>query len=147
MRIDFTKEQDKIKDYIEHNLNTYLINNGVEPIDAFIDDFIDLDKFKKKNQLFYNFEKYNFSTLSSNSNKQTLEFSVFLACRGASNTELKVKVGKQASVFYEMFEDSGTSLGGIADDGEITGVTFYYRAEGSVNIKVAEINITLSSEV
>ena len=63
---DFLKTQENIKTFISEKYPEYLTDKKTElKIDVFTDDCIDLDRHKKSNTVFFNFDSYNFSALSS----------------------------------------------------------------------------------
>lgn len=144
--MNFKQHQEQIKTYIENNLPVVLTSAGLDNFDAYIDDFIDLDKYTKSKQLFYNFNYYNFDNLSNESNTEDFEFSVLLVFRKGNQTSLKDNMLNYASAFYKMFEDSGKNLEGIADYGIIQTVNFYPFAEGYDQVKIAELTVHLYTE-
>lgn len=144
--MDFKQQQDAIKTYIETNLKNTLQTRGLADFDRYIDDFVDLDKYTAKKQLFFNFGTYDFTNLSNESDSEDFEFSVYLVFRKDSTTNLRNNMLDYCSAFWEMFDNSGNNLGGIADYGAIMTVDFYPAAEGNLDVKVAELTIQLHTE-
>lgn len=144
--MDFKNQQDAIKTYIETHLPDVLNDMGLSNFDDYIDDFIDLDLYKKSKQLFYNFNNYNFENLSNESETEDLEFSVYFAFRNNKPSELRNQMLNYSTAFYRMFDESGRNLGGISDDGIIQTLSLYPSAEGYKDIKIAELIIHLYTE-
>lgn len=145
--MDFKTQQNNIKEYIEEHLPSVLTSMNLANMDAYIDDFLDLDQYSKSKQLFYNFSYYNYDFLSNESESEIFEFSVYLVFRKDNSDNLRDNMLDYATAFYKMFEDSGCNLGGIADYGRIETVQFYPAAEGYPKVKIAELTIRLHTEV
>ena len=150
--MDYKEQQNRIKAYIQNNypiaiesLNE-LKNLELQPIEAYIDDFLDLDLYGKSRQLFFNFGTYNYDYLSNDSEDEDFVFSIYLVFRKASVSTLRENMLDYATAFYKMFDDSGRNFGGIADYGKIETVQFYPAAEGHPGVKIAELTIRLHSE-
>lgn len=143
--MDFLQHQEEIKAYIETVMPTILADAELDNYDDYIDDFLDLDKYAKKKQLFYNFNNYTFDYMSNESNVEDFDFSVYLVFRGDKVSNLRKQMLNYASAFYKMFEDDG-NLGGIADYGIIQTISFYPAAEGYEDVKVAEVSMRLHTE-
>lgn len=146
MIIDFQTQQTSIKNYIETNFPNVLQELELPAPGAYIDDFLNLDKYKKAVQLFYDFGEYSFSDLSNESNVEDLVMTVYLTFNNDKASALKEKMVKYTACFYEMFNRSGCNFGGIADFGQIESVKMYQAAEADINVKVAEISIRLRTE-
>ena len=58
--MDFKAQQNSIKKYIADNFKTTLAAGHLPDMDAYIDDYLDLDKYSKAKQLFYFFNYYNY---------------------------------------------------------------------------------------
>lgn len=144
--IDFIKQQDRIKNYIQINYSKVLEEVGLTDVSAYIQDFLDFDKYQKPIQLFYDFGSYNFSSLSNESDTEEIELHIYLSFKGAKPSELNDKMLKYTAGFYEMFIRSGSNFEGIADFGAIENVTFYQATEGNTNIKLADIKLKLQTE-
>lgn len=144
--MDFKQQQDAIKKYIQDNLPATLTQFQLADFDGYIDDFVDLDKYTKAKQLFFNFGSYDFTGLTNESGAEEFEFSVYLTFRKDKTDNLRNNMLNYCSAFYDMFEKSGGNLGGIADWGYISTVDFYPAAEGNMDIKVAELTIHLTTE-
>ena len=144
--IDFLTQQENIQKYIETNYPKVLNEQGLENVGAYINDFLDFDKYTKNTQLFYDFGNYDFSSLSNESNSEEIELHIYLTFKGASAKDLNKKMVKYTAGFYEMFERSGDNFDGLADFGIIESVSFFQATEGNPNVKLAELRIKLQTE-
>lgn len=144
--MDFKKTQDDIKKYIEANYKTFLPEEYSEP-DAYIDDVpLDLDKYKKNVQLFYDFSTYNFATLSNASNDETIKFTVYFTVRNGTPLVLKEMILAYTSSFYNFIQDC-KGFGGLVDEVNADTVNFFYDVEGTSSIKASSIEMSLKTEV
>lgn len=143
--IDFGLKQTEIKNYIEENFTKSLEAIGLDNVN-YIDDFLDLDKYQKNNQLFYDFSNWDFSSLSNESNSATLHFNIYLTFRNGRVSALSDTMYKYAAAFYDMFHKSGDNFSGIFDYGIIENCKFYQAAEANVNVKVCAVSIRLVVE-
>lgn len=50
--IDYEEQQNAIKEYIKTNYPKVLEEMGLPDVDAYIDDYLDLDTYQKSKQLF-----------------------------------------------------------------------------------------------
>lgn len=144
--IDFLTQQEEIQKYIETNFPVILQEQELKDVDAYINDFLDFDKYSKNCQLFFDFGNYTFNALSNESNSEDIELRIYLTFKGGTAKDLNKKMMNYTAGFYEMFERSGCNFAGLSDFGMIETITFYQAAEGNVNVKVAEIKIKLQSE-
>ena len=150
--MDFKKQQEDIKNYIETHLPDALKELKLEPFSKYdsshflIDDFLDLDSYKKNNQLFINFDSYNYDDLTNDSGLEDFTFDLTMAFMGAKRNQLKSKMMDYATAIYKMFYDSGSNFEGIADYGKITTIQFYPFAEGNPDVKIAELTVHLYTE-
>lgn len=144
--MNFKTEQDNIKNYIQTQFKEELKLDSLPDIDAYIDDFLDLDRYKRKSQLFYNFSDYIFKDLSNESDTEDMQMSIYLVFQGDTPEKLKNRMLEYSAIFYRMFEKSGSNFGGVADFGQIETVQFYNAAEGNPNLKISEFTIRLHTE-
>lgn len=144
--MDYRQHQDAIKAFIETNLPNALNEMGLKNLDAYIDDFLDFDKYTKSRQLFYDFGVYQNETLTNETKQEEFEFSIYLVFKQDKTENLKKNMLDYATAFYNMFDDTGNNLGGIADYGEIPTVRFYSATAGDLKQKVAELIIKLYTE-
>ena len=144
--IDFLTQQENIQAYIETNYPKVLEEIGLENVGAYINDFLDFDKYTKNTQLFYDFGNYDFSSLSNESNTEEIDLRIYLTFKGASSGDLNKKMMRYTAGFYEMFERSGCNFDGLADFGTIESVSFFQATEGNTNVKLAELRIKLQTE-
>lgn len=144
--MDYREQQNSIKTYIETYYPQYLTQAEKPQIEAYIDDFLDLDKYSKSRQLFYFFDYYNYEYLSNQSESEEFEFKVYIVFKNDRVQNLRDNLLDYTSIFYTMFDQSGRNLGGIADYGQITSVEFFPAAEGHREVKIAEITIKLFTE-
>lgn len=144
--IDFITQQEQIQEYIKTNFPVVLQEQNLKDVDAYINDFLDFDRYTKNTQLFYDFGNYTFNALSNESNSEEIELHIYLSFKGATATELNKRMMEYTAGFYEMFERSGFNFGGIADFGTIDSISFYQATEGNLNAKLAELRIKLQTE-
>lgn len=143
--MDFLGLQTQIINYIQENYSKSLENIGLENVN-YINDFLDLDKYQKNRQLFYDFADFDFAALSNESNSLHTTLKIYLTFKNGKSSVLNDEMMKYAAAFYDMFHRSNDSFGGAVDYGRISNVHFYYAAEANVNVKVAEIQIELWNE-
>lgn len=146
MTIDFLEQQDAIKNYIQENLPSVLEELELDDMDAYIDDYLDLDKYQKSKQLFYNFGSYNYKHLSNESEDEEMTLHIYLTFQKGKPSELITKMKKYTAAFLEMFRRSGNNFGGLVDIGIYENVFFYLAAEGTTDVKVSDIQLKLTSE-
>lgn len=144
--IDFLTQQENIQEYIKTNYPVVLQEQGLDDVGAYINDFLDFDKYNKKTQLFFDFGNYTFNALSNESNSEDMELHIYLSFRGDSAKELNQRMMRYTAGFYEMFDRSGCNFGGLADFGTIESVSFFQATEGNANLKVAELKLKLQTE-
>lgn len=144
--MDFEQYQNEIKNAVQTNLGIKLQELNLADFDRYVDDYVDLDKYTNAKTLFFDFVGYNFEDLSNESNVEDFEFSVYMAFRKDTQSNLKKNMLKYSSAFYQMFGETGNNLGGVSDYGIITQVQFYDTAEGNPDIKVAHLTVHLFSE-
>ena len=143
--MDFLALQTNITNYIEENYSKSLQAIELEDIN-YINDFLDLDKYQKNRQLFYDFANFDFSSLSNESEQLHTTLKIYLTFKNGRSSVLNDEMMKYAAAFYDMFHKSNDSFGGVVDYGRISNVHFYYAAEANVNVKIAEIQIELWNE-
>ncbi|EGC78218.1 hypothetical protein [Treponema denticola] len=144
--MNFLDQQEKIQEYIKKNYKIVLSELNLEDVNDYIDDYLDFDKYTKSKQLFFDFGKYKFNSLSNESNEEEFEFKIYIAFRNAKAKDLKNLMLKYTAAFYEMFERSGGNFNGVADFGVIEDITFYNATEANINIKLSEITVILKTE-
>lgn len=143
--MDFLGLQTQIINYIQENYSKSLEDIGLENVN-YINDFLDLDKYQKNKQLFYDFADFDFTALSNESNSLHTTLKIYLTFKNGKSSVLNDVMMKYAAAFYDMFHKSNDSFGGVVDYGRISNVHFYYAAEANINVKVAEIQIELWNE-
>lgn len=146
MEVDFLEQQENIKNYIQENFPIVLEELGLPNVDRYIDDYLDLDKYQGKTQLFYNFGTYEYDHLSNESENETVTLNIYLTFQKAKADELITKMKKYTAAFIEMFRRSGNNFDGLVDIGMYENVYFYLAAEGSTDVKVSDIQLRLTSE-
>jgi hypothetical protein len=143
--MDYEKLQNDITDFIKNNYKLSLPDGLTEP-DAYIDEApIDLDKYKKDNQLFFDFGKYDYEALSNDSDTQTATLTVYIICRNDKTDALKHKLLSYTSAFYT-FVAKSSGLGGTVDKTDIKSVTFFDDVSGDASIKASSIELELTTE-
>jgi hypothetical protein len=144
--IDFLAQQDRILDFIKDGYKNYMTDHLPEP-DAYISEaLLDFDKYRDDFTLFTDFGIYEFSRLSNESTGQEITLDVYLVVRNDTDENLRSKLLRYTTSFFKFFDAAGSNFGGLVDYGIITGMVFYYYAEGQKNIKVSQITVTLRSE-
>lgn len=144
--IDYKKLHSKIKEYVETNLPDVLEEMELNNLDAYIDDYVDLDSYKKPRQLFYQFNSYSFEALSNESESAECSFTFYLTFCGQKPSELSDAMLVYTMAVQMMFANSGNNFGGLFDYGIIESTNFYQAAEGDKTKKVAEINFRMILE-
>jgi hypothetical protein len=143
--MDYRLKENEITGYVEDNFNGCL-PEGVNPVEHFINEFLDFDHYVYDNALFFQFDHYAYEELSNQSKLETCNMRIFIVVRNGVEKELHGRLRDYATAFYTLFEKSGYSLGGIVDIGMITDAGFYDAVEGNKNIKLCEITLALSKE-
>lgn len=146
MNGDFLQQQDAIEAFIKAEYKNYMIGN-LPPPDSYVDDFLDLDKYREDFTLFFDFVSLGFERETNSSENQETSLSVFLVLRNDTVEKLREKQLKHASAFYRFFYASGGNFGGAADYGKIESVAFFNAAEGQRNVRIAQIDIVLHNEI
>jgi hypothetical protein len=143
--MDYRLKENEIVDYVKDNFNG-CVPEGRNPIEHFINEFLDFDHYVYDNALFFQFDDYSYEELSNQSKLETGNMRIFIVVRNGREQELHERLRDYATAFYIMFEKSVYSLGGIVDIGMITAVNFYDAVEGNKNIKLCEITLNLLKE-
>lgn len=143
---DFWEREFRIQFEICSNLPEELRKHGFNDCDAYINDFLDFDRYKFDTELFFNFGSYYIQPLTNESNGANFTFDLFLAFRGDTGDNLHEKMLAYADSVYNVFKASGFNFNGAVDGQVNTEVYFYNAAEGNVNMKVCAITFTTSSE-
>jgi hypothetical protein len=146
MSADFLKQQNDIEAFIEAEYRNYM-SGGLPPPRAYIDDFLDLDKYRQDFTLFFNFASLSFERETNSSENQETLLAVFLVVRNGTPERLREKLLNYAASFYRFFYASGGNFGGIVDYGRIEGITFFNAAEGQKSVRAAQIDIILHNEI
>lgn len=145
--MDFEEKETAVKNFIESNLPSYLTAAELPSVDAFVDDFLDFDKYKASTQIFYDFVNYTFENLTNQSNKLNFRMSVYVVLRNDTPATLRTNLLKFAACFYQLFAETGGNFGGIFDHGLLTECNFYNAAEGHKELKVCEIEFEFETEL
>lgn len=145
--IDFLNKEEQIKTFIETNFPTFVQSLELPAIDKFIDDYVDLDKYKYNNEVFYNFNGYHFEDLSNDSNSAQFDMTLYFALRGDTPANLREKMLGYATAFYSFFDTYGDNFNGLFDFGTVTDVSFYNAAEGTPDCKVCSMSFRFFVEV
>lgn len=146
--MNFKKLQENIKDFIENKFPDAVESADLSPIDNFIADFIDLDKYKNSNLVFIDFVNYHFDNLTLDTQDMEFTFKFYIVLRGNTALNLKDALLDYVGCFYNFFysESCNRSFDGLIDIGLITDVDIYNAALGNVNIKVAEFTVNCKLE-
>jgi hypothetical protein len=146
MNVDFLRQQDEIEGFIESNYRNYMIDN-LPPPQAYVDDYLDLDKYRQDFSMFFNFGSYGFERETNVSENQETLLAVFLVVRNDDTGKLREKLLKYTTSFYRFFDEAGGNFDGLVDYGKIESITFFNAAEGQKNVKVAQIDVVLNNEI
>lgn len=142
----FWEREFRIQFELATKLPEELRKHGFNDFEAYINDFLDFDKYKFDTELFYNFGSYYIQPLTNESNGANFTFDIFMAFRGDTGENLHEKMLAYADSVFNVFRESGYNFNGAVDGQVNTEVYFYNAAEGNVNMKVCAITFTTSSE-
>jgi hypothetical protein len=134
--MDFWNQQARIIEYVVHNYP--------KEIDAYINDFLDFDLYKKNRSMFFQFHEYRFDALSNESEKQIVFMDVYIVVRNDTPEKLKRTILDYASAFWDLCKNTG--FGGAADFVKIESIQFYDAIEGIKNLKAVEISVVFEVE-
>lgn len=143
---EFLEREFRIQFELETKLPEELRKHGFNDFEAYINDFLDFDRYKFDTELFYNFGSYYIQPLTNESNVANFTFDIFMAFRGDTGDNLHEKMLAYADSVFNVFRESGYNFNGAVDGQVNTEVYFYNAAEGNVNMKVCAITFTTSSE-
>lgn len=143
----FREREEQITQFIQGTLPTYLEAEGLSDFNRYVNDFIDLDKYKDKTVFFYNFGSYDIVPLTNESGAGSFSFDVYMVFRGEAPETLHNKMLNYADVFYKMFTESGFNFGGCVDGTMEIECYFYNAAEGFPGNKVCLMTFTTTSEM
>jgi hypothetical protein len=143
--MDYRLREEEIVGYVTDNFNAHVPEGGT-PVEHFINEFLDFDRYVYDNALFFQFDNYSYEELTNQSRLETHNMRIFIVVRNGGEKNLHGRLRDYATAFYAMFEASVYNLGGIADTGMITAVGFYDAVEGNKNIKLCEITVSLLKE-
>lgn len=146
MKIDFEEFENSIINFTKENYKNYLRNGLAEP-SRYINDFLDFDIYKDANEIFFDFENYNFNSLSNESEEQKINLKIYIVCRNDKSSELKKKILQYATDFYKFFEGSNNNFNGLIDYGKIDTVSFFDAVEGDTGLKLAQLSISMNAEI
>lgn len=144
--INYKELHKRTKEYIEKHLPEVLEEMGLRNLDAYIDDYVDLDAYRKPRQLFYQFNEYDFEPLSNESNNAECTLIIFQTFMGQKSSELSDAMLVYAAALEMMFAKSENSFGGLYDYGFIENTKFYQAVEGDKNKKVVETIFRMNIE-
>ena len=139
------EHQKKIVDFVEANYASFL-PPGLDAPTLYVDDFMDLDKFKGKVTVFFSFPDYTFTNLTNESEESKIDMSILIVVRNDTSENLKSKMLQYTTAMYKMFDESRRSFGGLVDFGNVESINFYQACEGNTSVKVAELAFKLTKE-
>lgn len=142
--MNFFDLQKNIEKYIEENFTKYLDKNKLKT-PVYIDDFLDLDKYKNSFAVFFDFATYNFENLSNESMKSNLTLDIYFVRRNGADKALKQDLMNYVSKFYSFFYQD-RALGGLVDFGTLTEINNYDAVQGDKGIKITQITLNLELE-
>ena len=142
--MDFFELEENISNHIKKEFSEYLEAKQLsKPI--FVNDNIDLDKYKSNLTVFFDFASFKFDNLSNESQLAKITLDLYFVRRNGTVEKLKKELCNYISKFYAWFYDDRT-LGGIVDFGTIEEINNYDAASGDKGIKISQITITLELE-
>jgi hypothetical protein len=144
--IDFLEQQNGIIEYIKEHYKEYLPESLAEPND-YTTSFLNLDQYKNNTTMFINFGNYTFEWKTNESELQEIELIIYVVVRNEIPDVLRNKMLNYTTAFYQMFDDCGQDFNGLVDYGKINEFVPYEYVEGTKNIKIAEITLTLRNEI
>lgn len=143
----FKKREEKIQEFIESNINQYLEAENVKNFDKYVNDFLNLDKYKYSKTLFYNFGNYDLTPYSNESENGNFVFDIFMVFRNDAPENLRKEMLGTADAFYSLLhDDTGFNFGGAVDQINDVAVSFYNAADGDINLKIAAFTFSTGSE-
>jgi hypothetical protein len=143
--MDYQNKENEIVEFIGNNFNKYLIENS-NPVEHFINEFLDLDQYNYNASVWFDFDSYNYQELTNESRLETCNMRIFIVVRNETEKKLHKYLRDYTSTLYGLFEKTGYNFGGIADYGLITDIRFYGAVEGDKNKKLSEVTFTLVRE-
>ena len=143
--MNYRLKENEIVDYVKDNFNQYLLEDR-DPIEHFINEFLDLDHYLYDNALFFQFDNYNYEDLTNQSRLETCGMRIFIVVRNGPEKALHERLRDYATTFYTMFEESVYNFEGAVDTGMITETDFYDAVEGNKNIKLCQLTLSLLKE-
>lgn len=147
--MDFYEIEEEIKNYVASNFGSYTGDLPEISSDNFVHDFLDFDKYRDDNVLFFAFPSWTFDSNTIQSDRARVTMHVYIKCEGEVEETLHQRCEDYASAFYSFFNDMdacGACFGGVIDFGRISEVEFYEAAEGNKGTKVCDISIDLQLE-
>lgn len=139
----FREREQGIIQFVKDNFPTY----SETDFDAYINDFLDLERYQYNTELFFNFGSYFITPLTNESGAGSFSFDVFMVFRGDTPENLMEKMTDFADAFYLMFKENGFNFGGVIDGTMETEVYFFNGAEGNTNTKICQMTFTTTSEM
>jgi hypothetical protein len=138
--MNFLKQEQDIVKFVTDNYQ------APEVAPHFIDEApMDLDKYKYDNSFFFDFDSFNFESLSNMSSVNTITMHIHIVCRKGSPSKLKERMLDYASSLYDFIQEN-PSFGGAVDMSTVDTIDFYDNVSGDNSIKIASLNITLKVE-
>lgn len=146
--MELLQKQTAIYNYIKNNFKLALSERYGEDtdLDAYIQDFVNLDKYQKSKQMFFDWSNYSFDTLSLDSMVETVELHLILTFRNDTPTNLHNKMMEYAPILYNTITESD-GFNGLVDIVEVTNIEFYEATDTDQNIKVADLTVNMRDEI
>lgn len=139
----FKEREEGIINYVKEMFPNYSEND----FDSYVNDFIDLDKYKYDTMLFFNFGSYYITPLTNESGAGSFSFDVYMVFRNEDSETLKDRMTEYADSFFKMFKESDFNFGGVIDGTMETEIYFFNAAGGNPNIKICQMTFTTTSEM
>ncbi len=105
-------------------------------------DFPDVDRMRGNTMFFIQPDYGNFEQLSMGSDLATMQVTIFILCKGASNQVLVRRVFGSYTALYLLLRRNQT-LDGFIDFARITGMDYYPAVSASATITAIEISLQM----
>lgn len=146
--MEFTDLENGIINYIKNNLPDYIAAANLSKIENYIDDVIDLDRYRERIAIFFDFTEYHFEPLTLDSREVTNLFHIYLILRNDTPENLKKNLRLYTTYIYNFYyaNDLNRTFGGLIDLGIIQDVEIFTAFAGNVNIKIVDFTFKITLE-
>lgn len=146
--MNFANLENGIINYFQNNLPAKVTAAGLDNIEDYVNDFIDLDKYRHNAMIFFDFSEYHFENLSLDSRNATCNFDLYLILRNKTPTELQTDLLNYTDCIYNFYYENSQNqtFGGLVDVGIIQDVELFSAFAGNNNIKLVDFTFKLDLE-